>query len=1850
MNREIEERIVAMYFDNEDFEKNAKQTIKTLDQLKEGMNLEESAKGFDVFDKIGKKLNLDKFNTSAQKLKGTMNSIGNMAKNMLHIGDGPLHALENVLNSFRGYLTKFIGFDLASKIVSSVEGAMRGLVIQPVMAGWNQYEGKMDSVKTIMSSTGESMEVVEDHLQLMTEYANQTIYSLSDMTSNLGKFTNNGVKLKDATKAMIGVANATADAGQGSQQASMAFYNVSQAMGVGKMTSIDWKSLENANIATTKLKNTFIEMAAANGQLKKEIGPDGIAHYFFTKDSRGNEIKDKAKWMEVTAQNFRDTLSKGWLDRETMLRTFMIYSGEDIDPDTLKSWGITDPAEIERLINIGKEARAAATEVRTFSKMMDALREAAQSGWADTFELIFGNMEEGTQLWGRLSGFFENILSSSAEARNGILKNWKTTREVLGSKANKKNNKGFLSDSEENWDPVEVIYGRNGREILIDALFDLLDVVKEISSSISEAFHSIFGSMDGRKLFELTQNFEKFTKSIKAWIGTTEDSTSRISKFKKALEGIFSVVKVVINFLKIGFNLVKRLFTPVADLFLNFFEVFGNFFTGVGDLGPVEVFQKLGEGFGKTWEKIKGFFSPKDIYDSKGFKIGQEAPVITWLKNTWQNAKNLIRGWAFDNGFGEWLTSVWTGIQSVWTNFTTWLDNSGVGEFFSNTWQWICGAAKDTLQFFTVADEQTGETGFIKFLNSVSSSLESAWNTIVEFFRTGDGKGIAQFLSNTWQWVVSQFSTDGTVEYGYMDGKLQSWYKKSPAESFLNDIWQGIQDAWKAITTWGFWTDIATFLSNTWGWITSLFTPKKQYDDRGFELNESISPVESFLGSIWHGIQTAWNSITTWGFWSDVSTFLNNTWAWITSAFTPKKQYDDRGFELNESVSPVESFLGSILEGIKTAWTSIVGWDFWGQVGEFLGNTWGWISSRFSSSGVEHGYVDGRLQSWYKKAPVEEFLETIWNGIKDTWDKIVGWEGWPAIAKFAGDTWNWIIGLINSDVSSTSGSETAPVQEAMSEAKSVTDEVNQGMEDIVVDESTPEKLSIIQTIFTAVGEFFGKIKEVFGGVSDALGLTTYTDAFGKLMAGLGELIKAVAVFIGSTATSLAHALSGGFDWSKDLWPLLKLVFITAIPTIIRLMSLRWQSKLAEVAGSSQSIGLQFLEIAGGILLIAEAINLLGNMELGKLAIGGAAILVIGVIVGSIIALIGSLKDSETKLQEATATPVTGWERIGSKLISWVGIVAVVKIISDQVLPIIDALKETDGKVKGADVLDTLLGITALVSSMMIIASVISKMKVTVQGAGGMGMTIIVLGLAIYALMQGIMAFAQITLTSTPDQIREVGEKLAALAEIFGMFFAGFGAGRDKEITTAGYETLSEIADQFDDEKLDKIKNLVGIFKDITDTLNIGTIGDNLIGDQFLDTMGWQHFQENAELFGQGMRSLLATAISLQSDFDETGKLISGTSGYDKNFERLNGMIDIAKKITGMMNDMNNVIKTMSSGDYKHLLGDYYDYDPFDVYKQVLQKLLDAFGAGVEGRLETGEIKFNATPVIDAIVVAMGLGETAIATAVHDMVQNGLNALGETDNGTPFEIPQVGLFNGMDLSGLFGGNVDLSSLVNQFVQKDSSGNITSFFNMDLGQLQTDFASSMTTLEAIIPDLNALLAGKGWGTWTNENGEEINPLSEMQSQMQTLITTMEEYGALTVTITPVFDFKNLTQEALQNQLDQMPLVYKGSVNNPGTTRMDLSSLSGLVDLDAIKTKLDSIVSAILVSDVNNVAAVNRAGNQINGVANEIGRMQLVLDTGVLVGQITPMIDVELYKRSRRADRTGTTYSNTPVTLPR
>lgn len=132
---------------------------------------------------------------------------------------------------------------------------LAAFTIDPIKSGFDEYELKMGSIQTIMASTGESLDVVNQKLDELNTYSDRTIYSFADMTENIGKFTNAGVNLDDAVAAIQGVANVAAVSGANANEASRAMYNFGQALSSGSVRLIDWKSIELANMATVDSRN-----------------------------------------------------------------------------------------------------------------------------------------------------------------------------------------------------------------------------------------------------------------------------------------------------------------------------------------------------------------------------------------------------------------------------------------------------------------------------------------------------------------------------------------------------------------------------------------------------------------------------------------------------------------------------------------------------------------------------------------------------------------------------------------------------------------------------------------------------------------------------------------------------------------------------------------------------------------------------------------------------------------------------------------------------------------------------------------------------------------------------------------------------------------------------------------------------------------------------------------------------------------------------------------------------------------------------------------------------------------------------------------------------------------------------------------------------------------------------------------------------------------------------------------------------------------------------------------------------------------------------------------------------------
>ena len=467
MSKSIDEKVVEMRFDNKQFEANVKTSMSTIDKLKQSLKFDGASKGF-------------------EDLKNAANKV---------TFDGMTKGIETVQTKF-SYLQATIQHQINNIVDSAVNAGKRiasAFTIEPVKTGFQEYELKMGSIQTIMASTGESLETVNKYLEELNTYSDKTIYSFSDMTTNIGKFTNAGVKLEDAVAAIKGVSNEAAVSGANANEASRAMYNFAQALSSGYVKLIDWKSIENANMATVEFKNQLLDTALALGTVVKQ----GDKYVTTTTDANG-----KTSDLFDATHNFNEALSAQWMTTEVLTETLKKYADETTD--------------------IGKKAYAAAQDVKTFSMMMDTLKEAVQSGWAQTWELVVGDFEEAKKLWTELAELFGGMIDNASKARNELL------GDALGSKwsllAKEIENAGINMDDFNN---------------------KLIDVAKKHGVNIDKIIEqegSLNKALNNGRISKnlIIQTIKAFAESE----GDLANSTENLSGKLKDFEG---VVKQVIN-------------------------------------------------------------------------------------------------------------------------------------------------------------------------------------------------------------------------------------------------------------------------------------------------------------------------------------------------------------------------------------------------------------------------------------------------------------------------------------------------------------------------------------------------------------------------------------------------------------------------------------------------------------------------------------------------------------------------------------------------------------------------------------------------------------------------------------------------------------------------------------------------------------------------------------------------------------------------------------------------------------------------------------------------------------------------------------------------------------------------------------------------------------------------------------------------------------------------------------------------------------------------------------------------------------------------------------------------------
>lgn len=380
MSTTIDQRVVEMRFDNQNFERNVSTTMSSLEKLKQSLRFTGVTKGFEDVSTAVRNVNMSGLGSAVE-------TVGLKFSAMYSIAD---QALRNITNS---------AMVTGKRIVSA-------LTIDPVKTGFAEYETQIGAVQTILANTeskGTTLGDVNKALDELNTYADKTIYNFTEMTRNIGTFTAAGVDLDKSVTSIKGIANLAAVSGSTSQQASTAMYQLSQALAAGKVSLMDWNSVVNAGMGGQVFQDALKRTAKQMGKNVDEM----IEKY----------------------GSFRESLTKGeWLTADVLTETLTQLSGAYSEADLLAKGYTKEQAE--EILKLADTAVQAATKVKTFSQLWDTLKESAQSGWTQTWETVVGDFEEAKEFLTKVSDTLGGMIGASAEKRNsalsgGLDSNWK---------------------------------------------------------------------------------------------------------------------------------------------------------------------------------------------------------------------------------------------------------------------------------------------------------------------------------------------------------------------------------------------------------------------------------------------------------------------------------------------------------------------------------------------------------------------------------------------------------------------------------------------------------------------------------------------------------------------------------------------------------------------------------------------------------------------------------------------------------------------------------------------------------------------------------------------------------------------------------------------------------------------------------------------------------------------------------------------------------------------------------------------------------------------------------------------------------------------------------------------------------------------------------------------------------------------------------------------------------------------------------------------------------------------------------------------------------------------------------
>lgn len=946
MSQTIDSKVVEMKFDNSNFESNVKQSQQTLENLKKDLKLEASTEGFKQISDAVKGVSFEGMTKGINEVKAHFSALEVVA----------VTALANI----------------TSKAVDAGLSMAKSLSIDLATDGFSQYERKTQSVQTIMNATGKDIDSVNEALDRLIWFADETSYSFGDMVDNVGKFTSVGVDLDVASKAMMGISNWAAVSGQNATTATRAMYNLSQAMGLGYVGLMDWKSIELANMATSEFKQQVIDTAVAMGKLNKG---------------------------QVTTQNFRESLKDKWFDNDVLLSVLGKYGDyTELVYNRVKETGELCAVAMDNVSRqmgdsydkIGEKALRAAQEAKTFHEAIDATKDAVKSQWGTLFESAFGNYDEARVTFTNLANSLWTVFAEPLSNFN------ETVAEAMSAKTID------VASWNEMAHDLRTELGLTGTD-LTQFQEVIKQVAKESGVDIDAIIQKNYGSFESSLIggWLNTDLFQKAVARIKEGVTVTGED---------ALASVQDVVNKIWSG-EIGTGEDRR--KTLEELGYDYDEIQALVELGYGaeitldDLGEKTkaFFATTGEGAGslkealdkadtiESFKEIAQYMSGAELRNGIwtnlfGAEEGSEGALITYVTAI-REAFSSIFGTLESGTIHDFLVDLYARTSELLNEervakFKTTVENlfhgihagieilkgvfsviksvydNTLGPLISGLWNIVKSIASGIGGLFAKFDEGTGSltifSNAIEWINKVLAPLKNGITTvtngIVKFINAlFSGASIGDAFEGAVSWIITATDKINGVRKAAKFKDIMDNVRSlgsTISETFSN-IGKRIGEFWTAFQNTELGQGITrvverikTALSGVWSsisnWFKNLFKPDSDGDFNFFEgiqnaldrfntwlndldFTEGLEKVSDFVVSVKDHIKSAFSSI---GNWFQNNETIQGAISTVRSKFGELRDAIFNGGDDEDSNEPKKPFLTRVLEAVGT----IIDWAY----------------------------------------------------------------------------------------------------------------------------------------------------------------------------------------------------------------------------------------------------------------------------------------------------------------------------------------------------------------------------------------------------------------------------------------------------------------------------------------------------------------------------------------------------------------------------------------------------------------------------------------------------------------------------------------------------------------------------------------------------------------------------------------------------------------------------------------------------------------------------------------------------------------------------------------------------------